>query len=392
METNLVLNSNFFGKTTINFHNNIAYLYGTNNSKKSLLLHEIYEGLKGKEIYKLSFNSSSSCVARYQCVFLKELFDLQNELKLTKSNLLRNCILKKINSHIIMQQDNENFQNRLNTFYNDLEEVINSLEFKEMFDLDEKLSVKFNIDTKAIDSLIDKLLKVYLYKEDESKEVDEKSYSRFTIRMLILEILFLEIDFNDKERPIFLLLDLPDACADDNNILKLSATILEWIGKYNINVIITVNSSFTLKLFNPDLRSINFISNSKIINLKKLKSIFKNIAVCYSFIESKSTDLIIYKQQITSLINNDDLHFEYSYYKKRIEHYLYMTHIFRKIVVIESKDVSNWNADHKALTLNINYKDIVFLFVLSFELELSKKIDWNIENLKLKALIENYFI
>lgn len=63
--------------------------------------------------------------------------------------------------------------------------------------------------------------------------------------------------------------------ADDNNILKLSATILEWIGKYNINVIITVNSSFTLKLFNPDLRSINFISNSKIINLKKVKKYFQ---------------------------------------------------------------------------------------------------------------------
>jgi hypothetical protein len=113
---------------------------------------------------------------------------------MTKSNPLRDEILKFINNSIIYQ-GKETFSARLDGIGMELNDLISSLFVNiENNPLVRNLEFKTALNLQSIETIIDKFLKVTVYDNNLNNEIDTSKINKFTIRMLLFKLLHLYVD------------------------------------------------------------------------------------------------------------------------------------------------------------------------------------------------------
>jgi hypothetical protein len=189
-----VINSGKFSKQRFSFFNNLMVIYGQSGEEKSLLLNNIAKGFRGQLKNNFLFNDQPVSIGDYQVVYLNDTFDINDEFKMTKSNPLRDEILKFINNSIIYQ-GKETFSSRLDGIGMELNDLISSLFVNvENNPLVKNLEFKTALNLQSIETIIDKFLKVTVYDNDLNNEIDTSKINKFTIRMLLFKLLHLYVD------------------------------------------------------------------------------------------------------------------------------------------------------------------------------------------------------
>ncbi|ARU91795.1 hypothetical protein SCLARK_001245 [Spiroplasma clarkii] len=144
-----------------------------------------------------------------------------------------------------------------------------------------KIDFKTELQLNSVEVILEKLVKLNIYNED-NRTVEEKNYSKFLVRMLLLKIILNDVDLSDTLRPVIILLDLPESCADDLSISKLRNWI-KLFAQNQIAWIVTINNSHSLRLLNPNIQSVNFFEKDKINFVVNYKNYVKNITIFQHF-------------------------------------------------------------------------------------------------------------
>ncbi|ATX71161.1 hypothetical protein [Spiroplasma clarkii] len=395
MRNYLSLNSKYFGKVKISFFNKLAVLYGPNDSKKSLLLNELSKVLNTKsgKTSGLSFDLFENGASDFQVIYLKEVFELSSELKFSKTGFLKDSILKYLNKKIYEEKVINNFDQQLSDISKNLASAVEEY-FAENHLLDEivgKIDFKTELQLNSVEVILEKLVKLNIYNED-NRTVEEKNYSKFLVRMLLLKIILNDVDLSDTLRPVIILLDLPESCADDLSISKLRNWI-KLFAQNQIAWIVTINNSHSLRLLNPNIQSVNFFEKDKINFVVNYKNYVKNITIFSAFLESKYSNLDQFKFDLNKVLTVDDLKIEGQKFQKYYENILYKCFIYKNIVINEDEALNFfWEVNTtNDLTFHLNAKNICIILMMIIELKLNLKVTFNVKTQKLKNLIDLVF-
>lgn len=201
----------FFTEETIQFHNNMAIIIGANGSGKTTLLNTLERGFKGKS-NKFIIDNEPIAIDDYQIIYLKEYFNLKENLKLTKTSGFRNDLIQNINQAIITKS-NIKYKFLLKNLENiekDFLELLNQSYFRNENAIKNQLSLKPLVESFSVNNLVDKMLKIQIYDKNNENIIDEDNYSHFFLRILLFNILKNTLQQKDKLRPIVILFDLPE--------------------------------------------------------------------------------------------------------------------------------------------------------------------------------------
>jgi hypothetical protein len=367
-----VINSGKFSKQRFSFFNNLMVIYGQSGEEKSLLLNNIAKGFRGQLKNNFLFNDQQVSIGDYQVVYLNDTFDINDEFKMTKSNPLRDEILKFINNSIIYQ-GKETFSSRLDGIGMELNDLISSLFVNvENNPLVKNLEFKTALNLQSIETIIDKFLKVTVYDNDLNNEIDTSKINKFTIRMLLFKLLHLYVDWNDELRNVIFILDLPFMGSDIRSTIQLLNYFNSLINK-KARIIFTVNNPDVFHHLPLDIRHINYVSAGINKKVDKIDSIIKNAICLASFLESEEHDLVIYKNDFLKVFDENDIKNEINYFNQNCLFKIINCVTANKVVLYEG--VSYSDSFNISEDTNLNYqctdskRNIIILYciLLSFK-------------------------
>lgn len=352
----------FLNEQIIQLHNNMAIIIGNNGCGKTNLLNILEKGFKGKS-NKFTIDDNPISIDEYQVIYLKEYFNLKENLKLTKSSPLRNDLIQNINQSLLKLNNNKyNFLiKNLEKIEKDFLDILYYSYFQNNDYIKNHLYLKPTLENFSINNLIDKMLKIQIYDKNTENIIDEENYSHFFLRILLFNILNNTLQQKDKLRPIVILFDLPELYGTPKLLYQINI-YLKKINKNNNTIIIIVsNSPEYLKLLNINLLAINLISDKKIYFIKDFEKIIREAIICYSFCDSNIQELAIYKSNLNSLIDKEDIIKETNYIEKQLYNKI-INSLFADQTelwfedLIKNNNLSEYIIQHKG-----NFKDLIFL-------------------------------
>ncbi|MGL5268593.1 MAG: AAA family ATPase [Spiroplasma sp.] len=352
----------FFTEQTIQFHNNMAIIIGDNGSGKTTLLNTLEKGFKGKSS-KFMIDNEPIAINDYQIIYLKEYFNLKENLKLTKTSGFRNDLIQNINQAIITTNNIkyklllENLERIEKNFL----ELLNQTYFKNENAIKNQLCLKPLVESFSINNLVDKMLKIQIYDKNNENIIDEDNYSHFFLRILLFNILKNTLQQKDKLRPTVILFDLPELYGTPKFLYQIN-NYLKQINKiHNTIIIITSNSPEYLNLLNTNLLAINLITNQKICFIKNFEKIIREAIICYSFCDSNIQDLATYKSNLNPLIDKEDIAKETKYIESELYQKIISSLFAEKIELWFKEIVKITNTNEYIIQYKGNFKDLIFL-------------------------------
>lgn len=354
---------NFFTETSIQLDNNIAIIIGENGSGKTTLLNTLEKGFKGK-ISRFTIDNEPVSIDDYQIIYLKEYFNLKENLKLTKSSSLRNDLIQNINQSLISSNNHKykHFLKNLEIIENDFLELLKQSYFQNNDNnIKNHLILKPLIESFSINNLIDKMLKIQIYDQNNENIIDEESYSHFFLRILLFNILNNTLKQKDKLRPTIILFDLPELYGTPKLLFQINNYLKQLNQQNNTIIIIASNSPEYLKLLKPNLLAINLIKNKKIFFIKNFEKIIRESILCFSFCDSDIKDLSIYKSNLNPLINQDDIVNELNYIQNQLYEKI-INSLFADQIELWFQKMINYNSRNTFIIQHqLNLKDLIFL-------------------------------
>lgn len=310
----------FFKEQTIQLHDNIAIIIGDNGSGKTSLLNTLEKGFKGKNS-RFTIDNEPISFDSYQVIYLKEYFNLKENLKLTKTSSFRNELIQNINQSLITnsKEQYKHFLQNLEKIEKNFLELLNESYFKNQENnIKNHLLLKPLIESFSINNFVDKMLKIQVYDEKSKDIIDEENYSQFFLRILLFNILNNALRQKDKLRPTIILFDLPELYGTPKLLYQINNYLKKINQKNNTIIIITSNSPEYLKLLKPNLLAINLISNQEIFFIKNFEKIIREAILSFSFCESDIQDLSVYKSNLNPLIFEEDINNEIKYIENNL--------------------------------------------------------------------------
>lgn len=379
----IVFSNHIFENQSLSVYNNLSFIIGDNGSGKTQILNTLSLGFQGKsKTFKV--DGQSVLNGQYQVVFLQEFFDIQTEIKINRTSQFRNEILKVLNKFTIKNEKYEDLMKKIDNLNYDIESIVND-NFANNFSsiVNSNIKLKAKLELNSLENIVDKLLKINIYDTNgfENKIIDDSNYSRFILRMLILNILYSYLEV-DKQRPLIFLIDLPELYGTPKLLMQVNNFLKKLLQKGNIFVFITTNSPWYLENFCPYIESINFINNKQIYKINDSKKIIFNAIVMYSYFTSDSTDFIWYKSNIKSVIEDQDIEEEIKQFYEQSYTYLvkiFFTHSF----ILSSKfqkDILLENNDY-IVYIFTDFKIQLILFYISKYFNIKCKFDKNMSNI-----------
>lgn len=238
----ILFSNGIFDQQTLQVKDRVCFIIGDNNSGKTQILNTLATGFKGKsKQFKVDNQYVNS--GDYQVVFLKEFFDIQNEIKITRTSEFRNEILKVLNKFTIDDNRYEILLKKLQKISNEVEEVISDNLTNKLFAItNQEIKLKTKLELNSLENVVDKLLKINICDTKNNNEIiDDSNYSRFILRMLILNILASYVEQDDL-RPIIFLIDLPELYGTPKMLCKINNFLKNLLAKNNNYLFITTNS------------------------------------------------------------------------------------------------------------------------------------------------------
>ncbi|WP_422397325.1 hypothetical protein [Spiroplasma endosymbiont of Tricholauxania praeusta] len=314
-------------------------------------------------------------------------------LKLSKTSTLRNLLIQNINKNIInsnqknyqiismkLTELHENFYNLLN------ESSFNLLNKNDV--INNNLELKANLEIFSINNIIDKLLKIQIINNETNNIIDEENYSHFMLRILLFNILKNSLNFSDKLRPTIILIDLPELYGTPKILFELNKWFNKLLAK-NITLIIVSNSPEYLISLKPSLNSINLINNNHIITIENLSVIIKDAIILFSFWESNQRDLISYKNNLFSLIDEEDIQNEIKYIEENIFD-LIIKSLFADEIILTIKKLNNISSEKYTVQHISSIRNLIFIYTILLS-GFNVNSVWNSEGIDNFEKINSYF-
>lgn len=384
--------NHIFDKQNIKIKNNLAIIIGNSRSGKTEILNTLEQGLKGK-INEFYVDDQKVNNDSFQVTYLQEYFNLKESLKLSKTSTLRNLLIQNINKNII-NSNQKNYQTismKLTELHENFYNLLNESSFNFLNKNDvinNNLELKANLEIFSINNIIDKLLKIQIINNETNNIIDEENYSHFMLRILLFNILKNSLNFSDKLRPTIILIDLPELYGTPKILFELNKWFNKLLAK-NITLIIVSNSPEYLISLKPSLNSINLINNNHIITIENLSVIIKDAIILFSFWESNQRDLISYKNNLFSLIDEEDIQNEIKYIEENIFD-LIIKSLFADEIILTIKKLNNISSEKYTVQHISSIRNLIFIYTILLS-GFNVNSVWNSEGIDNFEKINSYF-
>lgn len=236
----------------------INILFGSNNSKKKIILNTIKDGFSGGNKNFL-INNAMVSKNEYNVLYYSEDTDFIKEFKFSKTNNFRN----KIYNNVLSEIDEDNLLKDANKIFDTIDDKIND-ELNNSINNNSDDKIKFDTNFDSIDTIIDKFTNIYINDILASDDSITKSQKR----KLIFQMLANYNDSND-----VIIIDNFDAYLDDNEVIN----ILNKMEKSNAKYILSAGHNIYENI-NNDINVFK-VNDDKIISFNNFSGIIKNAII-----------------------------------------------------------------------------------------------------------------
>lgn len=282
--------NHIFTKQILQLSDSVAFLMGKNGVGKTTILETFYQGFRGK-LKDFLVNDTAVGAADYQVLYLKDDFDLKEEVKFTRSSPFRIHLMHRVNQLLLEQKKYTGITEQVKDLSQAVSKIINHLFADQLHALtDPQIELQFNTQKITLENIIDQLLEVHLFDSKNEKPLESKGLNRFLLRMLVFNVLRSALNENDLQRPIIILFDHPELYTTPQTIQVLNIVLKELLQKPNFFCIIASNSPSYIANFCPPLPSLHFVKNSQISAIHKADTIMQKAIAVHAFLQTNEYD------------------------------------------------------------------------------------------------------
>lgn len=253
----ITFTNKLFTKQKIVFSDHLGVLIGKHGSGKTTILDSLETGLKGKT-RDFFVNNQTVKPGDFQTIYIKDHFDLKEEIKLTKSSPFRNQILKTINYHLLKKDQYQDLTAKIQKLALAVETTITELFAKNLKAItNENIVLKFGTEKINLENIVDRLLSIELFDQKQELFLNNTTFNKFLLRMVVFSVLQNSVDQNDQQRPIFLLFDNPELYTNLNTMIQLITILKKLLQKTNFFLLFASNSINFLLHFQIETKHLN---------------------------------------------------------------------------------------------------------------------------------------
>lgn len=376
--------NHIFTKQTLQLSDSVAFLMGKNGVGKTAILETFYQGFRGK-LKDFSVNDVAVGAADYQVLYLKDDFDLKEEIKFTRTSPFRNHLIHQVNQLLLEQKKYAGITEQVKDLSQAVAKIINHLFANQLHALtDPQIELQFNTQKITLENIIDQLLEVHLFDSKNEKPLESKGLNRFLLRMLVFNVLRSALNENDLQRPIIILFDHPELYTTPQTIQALNTILKELLQKPNFFCIIASNSPSYIANFCPALPSLHFVKNSQIFAIHKADSIMQKAIAAHAFLQTDEyDDWNWYWRDFQKVFNSEDLQKEWKFFFMNV-YYAFLEQTYFDSIHLQdsgSQFKSSANiAETKSIIYTSNLKNLLFNYFLLTPLNIS--LSWDSITLK----------
>ncbi|WP_346350393.1 hypothetical protein [Spiroplasma endosymbiont of Calodromius spilotus] len=386
----ILFSNHIFDMQTLNVQDNVCFILGDNSSGKTQILNTLHSGFKGKT-KTVKVDEQYINAGDYQVVFLKEFFDIQTEIKISRTSEFRNEIIKILNKFTINDDKYKILLKKLSKISNEIETIINDNFISNLSSIaNENIKLRTKLELNSLENVIDKLLKIDIYDEKRADNsiIDDSNYSRFILRMLILNILSSYLE-QDNYRPIVFLIDLPELYGTPKLLVKVNSFLKKMTMENNVFLFIATNSPWYLENFCPPIESINLIKKQNIYKFNNSEKTIMEAVIMNSFYESSSNDFVWYKSNIGRVFEAEDLIKEKQYFYNYGFSYFTNAIFTDEVILIYKKQNCLKNENNYIFYVATELKIQLMLFYLLQKFNIKCVLDESIKEInKIRYLLD----
>ncbi|AHF57272.1 hypothetical protein [Spiroplasma eriocheiris] len=360
---------------TIKLYQNKLVIFGNNNSGKTKLLNTLSNGFLGKDS-SFRFNDNSIGYGDYQIIYLKEKTDLVEEIKLTKTSIFRNKLIKSMNELILSNNKYEELTTLLTNLNNVFNEMLLETDIlSNQVSIKSQLFLKSNFSNLSLEGIIDKLLKFDIY-DFENTVIDPTKYSSYQLRILLLNILIKYTDMNDKLRPLVFIIDQPEMYSSTKSLWDFLNNLKLLLNDKSI-IILATNAPIVYNFIVDDISQVYFLRNNKLISVDNIDKIIMQTIAIYAFLDSDSNDYEVFIKELSYVILEEDIIYEKNKYLKST--ILLLLHVveWEKLNMKISRNNTIWidNNNNNNIYLEQTIDDFIFSYLFLKSLRINIIVD-----------------
>ena len=286
MET-IEVSNQIWEKQKITFVEKVAIITGHNRAGKTLLLDQIASGLKGEQLHFYVDNQPVK-KGSFQVVYLTDDRQFEDEIKLTKTSRFRNQLINRINKTLINNENYENLNLQITELASKIKSITNlAISPNQTALTNEKIKLEFSTTNINLEKIVDRLLEIDLIDQNSQTHLDEKNFNSFLLRMVLFNILLAGLDWEDKQRPIVVLIDNPAVYANYQTLTEFTNKLKQLLKHPHLYLCIATSKAEVINNLNCDPGGINLLKNREIIVFKERNEIIENAITVFSFLKNE---------------------------------------------------------------------------------------------------------
>lgn len=280
------ISNQVFEKQKITFVNKIAIITGQNRAGKTMLLDQIASGLEGNSLDVLVDNRVVK-KGEFQVVYLTDDRQFNEEIKLTKTSRFRNQLINRINKTLISNENYLDLNRQIETLAEKIKTITNlAITPNETAFTNKKIKLAFDTSQVNLEKIVDKLLEIDLIDQNTKSRLDEKHFNNFLLRMIVFNILLAGLDWEDKQRPIVILVDNPAVYANYQTLTEFAFELKKLLKFDHLYLCLATGNAELVSNLNCDLEAINLVKEREIIVFKDRYEMMEEAITILSFIKN----------------------------------------------------------------------------------------------------------
>ncbi len=307
------ISNQLFEKQKITFVNKIAIITGQNRAGKTMLLDQIASGLEGNSLQVLVDNRMVK-KGEFQVVYLTDDRQFNEEIKLTKTSRFRNQLINRINKTLIHNENYLNLNQQIEELAEKIKTITNlAISPNETAFTTKKIKLTFDTSKVNLEKIVDKLLEIDLIDQQTQTRLDEKHFNNFLLRMIVFNILLTGLDWEDKQRPIVILVDNPAVYANYQTLTEFAFELKKLLKFPHLYLCLATGNAELVASLNCDLEAIHLIKEREIIAFRGYEEIIEEAIALFSFISNNDyKDWQQFKINLKNVLEKADFEREFS--------------------------------------------------------------------------------
>lgn len=338
-------NTPFFANQKIYFHNRLAILIGKHCAGKTTVLELLNQGLRCQKS-NLLVNNQKVKINDFQVMYLKDRFNLNDEIKLNKKSILRNHILKTINQNLLTHTKYQKVIGEIKELALAIEKTIAELFGDNLHALTNKnILLKFGVDKINLEHIIDELLEIYLFDATKQTHLKEQTFNQFLLRMVVFNILKTAMDEEDDKRPIIVLFDNAELYTSLKTSNQLNTILQQLLTKSNFYLVLASNSVEYLTTLDHSIKSLNWLWEQQIFHFDKIDLILQQGVAMHQFLlNNRYADWTTYNNDFDRIFDpKNDLPREWAYFYRFDYGYFLKTFFLDQVLFEEVSDTNSYS-------------------------------------------------